>query len=148
MQTFLPHPDFEQSARLLDYRRLGKQRIECKQILKALARSRSGKPYGWKTHTATRMWEGHDSALIEYGIAMCNEWRARGYVDNQLRFFRRLARVHPPPVKPKWIGNEEVHASHRSNLLRKAPEFYQQFGWKESADLPYVWPTNPKDTHV
>jgi hypothetical protein len=25
-------------------------------------------------------------------------------------------------------------------LLRKAPEWYGQFGWRESADLPYVWP--------
>lgn len=36
MQTFLPYPSFELSARVLDDKRLGKQRVECLQILKAL----------------------------------------------------------------------------------------------------------------
>ena len=36
MQTFLPYPDFAKSAMCLDNKRLGKQRIECLQILKAL----------------------------------------------------------------------------------------------------------------
>ncbi|MFN7881952.1 MAG: pyrimidine dimer DNA glycosylase/endonuclease V, partial [bacterium] len=33
MQTFLPSPSFAESARILDNKRLGKQRVECKQIL-------------------------------------------------------------------------------------------------------------------
>jgi len=41
---------------------------------------------------------------------------------------------------PLWLGNTELHASHRSNLLRKDKLFYAQYGWNESADLPYVWP--------
>ena len=41
---------------------------------------------------------------------------------------------------PPWFGDERVHASHRSNLLRKDSEFYGQYGWKESSDLPYFWP--------
>ena len=35
MQTFLPYPDFARSARCLDNRRLGKQRVESYQILRA-----------------------------------------------------------------------------------------------------------------
>lgn len=33
MQTFLPYPDFAESAKVLDNGRLGKQRLEAKQIL-------------------------------------------------------------------------------------------------------------------
>ena len=33
MQTFLPYPSFEETASILDYRRLGKQRVEGFQIL-------------------------------------------------------------------------------------------------------------------
>ena len=33
MQTFLPHRDFEQSAKCLDMKRLGKQRVEAYQLL-------------------------------------------------------------------------------------------------------------------
>ena len=43
MQTFLPYPDFQISASVLDYRRLGKQRVECKQLLTALQHKRDGK---------------------------------------------------------------------------------------------------------
>jgi hypothetical protein len=42
---------------------------------------------------------------------------------------------------PSWWGDDAVHASHRSNLLRKLPEHYSRFGWSEPCDLPYVWPT-------
>jgi hypothetical protein len=40
---------------------------------------------------------------------------------------------------PDWYENEEFHASHRSNLLRKNKEYYSQFGWKEKDNLSYVW---------
>jgi len=40
---------------------------------------------------------------------------------------------------PRWLGDEKLHASHRSNLLRKNPEWYSKFGWKEPNNLPYVW---------
>jgi hypothetical protein len=36
VQTFLPFPDFDRTARVLDDRRLGKQRVEALQVLRAL----------------------------------------------------------------------------------------------------------------
>ena len=36
MQTFLPYPNFADSLDCLDYRRLGKQRVEAFQIINAL----------------------------------------------------------------------------------------------------------------
>jgi hypothetical protein len=38
MQTFLPYRDFKQSFRILDWRRLGKQRVEAHQILNVILR--------------------------------------------------------------------------------------------------------------
>jgi hypothetical protein len=46
---------------------------------------------------------------------------------------------HGSPMPP-WWGDPAFHASHRSNLLRKDPVWYGQFGWAEPPDLPYVWP--------
>ena len=66
MQTFLPYPDFKQSAACLDYRRLGKQRVEGVQILKAILgeKSLNDKPYkGWLNHPATLMWKPYPIAL-------------------------------------------------------------------------------------
>lgn len=36
MQTFVPFPDFARSAAVLDDKRLGKQRVEVLQIVRAL----------------------------------------------------------------------------------------------------------------
>ena len=35
--------------------------------------------------------------------------------------------------------DEKVHASHRSNLLRKDYGFYSQYGWGEQLDMNYHW---------
>jgi hypothetical protein len=52
-----------------------------------------------------------------------------------------MRRVRPAAWEaPAWLGEEAFHASHRANLLRKAPEFYERWGWTEDPSLPYVWP--------
>ena len=86
MQTFLPHEDFVESASSLDWRRLGKQRIETKQILLTL----TGHSSGWVNHPAVKMWRGHEYSLAFYGCVICEEWRSRGYRDEQLEIFRFL----------------------------------------------------------
>ena len=63
MQTFLPYPDFARSARVLDRKRLGKQRVETLQVLRAA----TVPGYGWYRHPATAMWAGHVPALVAYG---------------------------------------------------------------------------------
>ena len=136
MQTFLPYPAFAASAKVLDRQRLGKQRIEAKQILQTLL----GQSLGWQHHPAVKMWRGHEYALAHYGLTVCREWRNRGYQDRQFDWFFELTETMPIiPGYPAWFGRDDFHASHRSNLIRKLPEWYVQFGWKEPADLPYVW---------
>lgn len=134
MQTFLPYPCFKTSAECLDRQRLGKQRVEVLQLLKAL---RGGS--GWVNHPATKMWRGHEESLIQYGIQICSEWIRRGYKDTCtgkiLAFSDGSEFIHP-----SWVGSPDFHASHRSNLLRKKFEHYSQFGWTEPTDLEYVWP--------
>lgn len=145
MQTFMPHDNYVDSVAALDYRRLGKQRVETKQLLQALGVPVGGplpaKPSSWRNHPAARMWQGYEPALCVYGIAACVEWRRRGYRDTLLnQFLAASRRLGPDLTPPPWMGDEAVHASHRSNLLRKLPEHYAQFGWTEPNDLPYVWP--------
>lgn len=130
MQTFLPYADFEETALALDRRRLGKQRVEAQQILNAIERGG-----GWSNHPAVLMWTGYEPALRLYRNAMIREWVARGY-NNTMEITRSGGRVRMPP----WLGDQSLHASHRSNLLRKEPDFYRQHGWGESPDLPYIWP--------
>lgn len=137
MQTFLPEASFVLTAQVLDRQRLGKQRVESWQILRALR----GETKGWTTHPATLMWSGYEAALILYSIAICEEWISRGYKDTMLpRFEAALADLGDFAVLPPWLGDEAFHASHRSNLLRKDHAFYARYGWSEPDDLPYVWP--------
>ena len=138
MQTFLPYPDFARSAHCLDRLRLGKQRVECLQLLKALLVPGSG----WAKHPAAKMWRGYEVALRAYGFAVCREWLRRDYRDSCLMKMCefKLADVDFA-VAPPWLGDPAFHAAHRSNLLRKDPVWYGQFGWSEPNNLPYVWPT-------
>lgn len=143
MQTFLPHRDFRKSAKVLDMKRLGKQRVETLQILKTLALGDAAK--GWKNHPAVKMWKGHENALVEYGVTMCAEWKERGYNDTCTEKILAYKNQSLKVTYPKWVDNGDVHASHRSNLLRKHKDYYSQFDWQESDELPYVWPASQND---
>ena len=135
MQTFLPYSDFIKTAKCLDYRRLGKQRVEAWQIYQALTKEN----YGWKHHPIIKMWQGYEQALLRYGMAICEEWKIRNYKDNMLKLFVGNYDINKDVGNPIWIGNKQFHASHRSNLLRKDKKYYGKFNWKEPDNLPYVW---------
>jgi hypothetical protein len=131
MQTFLPLPDLLESVRVLDDKRLGKQRVEAMQILNAL----QGRSMGWRHHPAVKMWRGHEQALAVYHNMCIREWIDRGFRNNM-----PLLEEVGLPALPPWFGMPEFHASHRSNLLRKDPDHYGWFGWSEPRNLPYFWP--------
>jgi len=131
MQTFLPYPDFIKSASVLDYRRLGKQRVEARQILDIIINNKKG---AWSNHPAVNMWRGCESALSYYGDCVIQEWIRRGYRNN-MEIIGISAEVYP-----SWFGNFHFHRSHRSNLVRKYPEHYHKFWPYERNDLCYVWP--------
>jgi hypothetical protein len=133
MQTFLPYADLQESVRVLDYRRLGKQRVETFQVLNILLDRTPTK--GWRNHPVTRMWSGYECALQVYQNYTIQEWVNRGYKNN-MQFEEILI---PSPQMPSWFGDEEFHRSHRSNLLRKDYEYYSQF-FDEPTNLEYSWP--------
>src|SRR4051794_41946848 len=97
MQTFLPVADFAGSARLLDTPRLGKQRVETLQILRAIELP----DYGWANHPAVLMWRGRSPALTAYGLAMARTWRARGVAASTEP---QIGGVAPHGVGPRQGG--------------------------------------------
>jgi hypothetical protein len=142
MQTFLPFPDFQQSAAVLDRARLGKQRVEALQTLRALVIPE----YGWQSHPAIRMWMGYVPALTLYGLTMVDEWTARGGEDTTREKIMEFApqAAHPDYAAkipmPPWLGAAELHLSHRSRLIAKDPRFYTDLFPDTEHDLEYVWP--------
>jgi hypothetical protein len=129
MQTFLPYPDFKKSLQALDYRRLGKQRVEAYQIIRAIKYGG-----GYRNHPAVKMWRGHINALKLYYNLSLDEWAERGYRNNM-----RKMPIRGKIAYPQWFGRKNFHAAHRSNLLRKDLIFYVQYNWSEPSDLPYLW---------
>jgi hypothetical protein len=158
VQTFLPFPDFAATAQALDYRRLGKQRLEAKQIVTIvrqirgyrnaearLAHPRSKedlwdplppKPKGWANHPAVLMWadEPTDIILLTYGLTMCQEWRSRGYVDNLGLWFAQALGSYGQSVinstrQPRWMYEPKFHQSHQAALYAKDPVWYHY--WKD-----------------
>lgn len=144
MQTFLPYPNIYKSAQCLDWRRLGKQRVEAYQILNALVEP----TYGWQNHPAVNMWRGYEWALVKYGRAVCNEWIGRGYRDTMLDRISSFAEGCLPELPimvssvpyPLWFGSEGFHSSHRAALLAKDYDWYKQWEWTERPKIDYWWP--------
>ena len=165
MQTFLPYESFKDSAAVLDYRRLGKQRVECLQILQTLAKGqytcehcgytgayltcptcvKKNKITPWYNHPAVQMWKGYEIALVRYGWYICGEWiNKHGFKDNLtyriLNFVPKDKNVDDF-INPPWLGNNDFHLSHKSNLIRKKPEHYKSIFNDVPDNLPYYWPT-------
>lgn len=132
MQTFLPFPDFKKSVEVLDSKRLGKQRVETYQVLNILLNRTETK--GWRNHPVTLMWMGYEAALQVYQNYTIQEWIKRGF-KNTMQFENILIEAQMPP----WFGDDRLHKSHRSNLLRKNWEYYSKY-FVEDPSLPYFWP--------
>jgi hypothetical protein len=135
MQIFLPYPDIEQSARVLDTQRLMKQRVESYQILNTI----QGKSEGWRSHPAVKMVKDYPAWLCLYSIKICQEARARGYVDNLLPHFEKEILSYPYIIQPHWLGSY-LHKTHQSNLIRKKPDYYSIKFPNIPDNLPYFWP--------
>jgi len=148
VQTFLPFEDFAESVASLDNPRLGKQRVETLQLLRASLMP----SYGWQNHPVSVMWRGYRAGLTAYGLASVREWLARGHADSTATLMAEFApdaaelsqdELAGRGLLPPWLGDENVHRSHRSNLIRKDAEYYTPKFPGTPGDLDYVWPGAP-----
>lgn len=136
IQTFLPYSDFAESASVLDDKRLGKQAVECKQILMV----HLDQTEAYRHHPAVLMWKGYVPSLFRYMAACLAELDRRGRKTDVLREWaiEEHDKVVGPGalLDPPWMGDDDVHRSHRSNLIRKNNHYI----WAERDDWPYIWP--------
>lgn len=141
IQTFLPYADFNLTASVLDYKRLGKQRLESQDAIVILTNEKPGTMSEaqyyyvlkrWKYHVIPKLWYGFIEALKLYFNIISEEWVRRGYKHN-LGFYE-VGKVK----MPKWMGLEEFHSSHRASLLAKNYDYYRRFGWDEEPKIEYL----------
>jgi len=99
---------------------------------------------GWRNHPASRLWRGHFHHLALYILAGFDELKSRGrHYPKHYQEAEQHLLSNENTGPPFWFGDPAFHAAHRSNLLRKDPIWYGQFGWTEPPDLPYLWPVIP-----
>lgn len=139
MQTFLPYADFSQIAACLDNKRHCAMLREAQQTLDTLLNRPTKKGNvrkGYLHHPILNLWRGYENSLRFYINKMREGWLLKG--KNSNRSFYDL----PQKIEmPFWLGNEELHSAHRSQLYHKNPQHYSQFNWAEAFEpvKEYIW---------
>lgn len=135
MMTFLPYPNYIRSVQCLDNKRLGKQRVECLQIINILEGKQKTK--GWHSHPAVKMWVGYTNSLKYYCNCCIDEWVKRGFKNTMVKYD-----VDHQNEDPWFIGNEDFHRAMRARLIQKdeayyLPKFPKDKGFNNGK---YFWP--------
>lgn len=151
MQVFLPYANFRTTAQHLDMKRLGKQRVECMQIVSAVTGVKvqayanglevvKAGP-GWRNHPITKLWAPHLPYLVNYACEMCDEWVRRGYKDttkNKIQLIGSHQSLSTPGrvTKPPFLGDQQFLDVYKKILILKDPHFYiPSFGVTNKVEL-------------
>lgn len=113
MNVFIVGTPIE-TAMALDHRRLNKQIIECRQIIKAL----NGETQAWANHPATRQYKNHVEWLKNY--LKCLERYREGLYASE--YYSSLCELEPP----EWHTREYIDNMKR-RLYTKDNEHYKQW---------------------
>lgn len=161
MQSFLVSTgSFDETAQVLDNKRLNKQTLEAWQCLMTMTeldpQGNHRTPKGWSNHPVVKMWRGYETALLSYIESTYKEWISRGYKSTMMDKSKltyetavALGRVSSEYVLPPWMSDTDYFSklcsTHRTALLCKNYDWYKQFGWSEdSGQQPetyeYMWP--------
>ena len=137
VNTFILSNSPRTCVTLLDYRRLGKQRVEAKQIIDTI----ENKTDGWKNHPVSKMWKDHVIGLKYYFNCCVDEWVNRGYKNTMIKY--DLSDYLLPDgsydelkLLPWFYYNKQIQESFKASLYRKEPDFYKDI---ISHDSPYVF---------
>lgn len=132
VMTFVVYSDLSLNFKVLDTQRLGKQRVEGKQLINAIESDK-----GWSKHPAAQMWRYNLDALKYYVNCCIYEWIQRGY-NNDIPYYQ----VPESVTFPWWFTWEPLIQSHRAMLYRKNPfHYYDKFTIDpEHLQYGYIWP--------
>lgn len=140
---FLPFPDIKRSIETLDDQRLGKQRVEAKQIYDGLIDD----TYSWSKHPACKMFicpvsnKKYTSFVKAYYNMTLSVWESRGK-NNNMSF---IEQDEDEEIEYPWFWKwREFHYSHQASLIRKHPYYYYSIFPKlklKYLDYGYIWPS-------
>lgn len=161
MLVLLPYPSFAHSAQVVgDFGAyaLDVAWRDCEAVLTALRFLDDSRPDGASrlNSPATRAWWSYHSALGVYETLLSREMSLRGrpqsaqepyqsdWTPNPLHHWGRAMELVDEIRTPPWLGDDRVHVSHRSRLLRAAGRRVSgsspAAAWTETDDLEIYWP--------
>jgi hypothetical protein len=146
INTFIPFANIKKCAKVLDQKRLLKQRIEAYQIINIIQKRKNGEKCGFMNHPAVIMWENNVNALKLYCNEMIKESINRGF-NNTMKLYDIKDKI----VYPWWWGYSHIHYSHQASLLRKNPDYYIKYFYDlldEYRYEGYVWITHRKEKDI
>jgi hypothetical protein len=140
VNVFLPYCEIAASVRCLDDLRLGKQLVECQQILNVLR----GRRKGYANHPAVVMFRGHEGFLLEYALEAAMDWEGRKHKTHGswIAILRDEMEALPDrdATSPWWFGEPWFHITHQRNLVRKDPARYGPLFPGRPPMTGYPWP--------
>lgn len=151
VNTFLPYPDFKKCAKVLDPKRLCKQRVEAYQLINAINKKneKNEEKVAWYNHPACQQWINYLDALKLYYNTMIDEMINRGYKNTMKKM--EIKKDKKDIEMPWWLGYDHLHYSHQASLLRKQPSYYLKY----FSNLPevyrnkgYVWISHHKKEYL
>lgn len=116
MQIFIPFPCVRKSLKSLDYKRLGKQRLEAWQIIRIIR----GETTGYQKHPIISTYRKYLPAVIDYYNKCLEEWENRGYQNDKLQPIK----LDSEPERPPFWDYKEFTDRHQAILRAKDPLFY------------------------
>lgn len=134
----MPYMCIYMSLDCLDNKRLGKQRVEAKQILDAI----TGKTKAWLNHPCTQMWIGYENYLKFYINTAIRLWKVRGFKNTMDEYVVDIFDLKIDEI-PFWVGVDSFHTSHRLMLLKKNYKHYSRYfdaNEKTIKEAQYYWP--------
>ena len=126
MQIFIIGSPFE-TTQALDKRRLNKQIIECRQILKAI----NGETKAWANHPCVRMYRGHEIWLFYYLVVL------QEYRDGRIEWSKHISSVSMccrPPFQ-----TDEYFDQMKRRLYTKDHEHYKQWVHLGESDINWYY---------
>jgi hypothetical protein len=135
MNILVPLDDLSDSVAVLSDKDLRKQISDNKKILAELDELDTDSELEVNSEPVLAMWRGHGDAIRHYHNFCVYFARKRGLNTRA----KSLTIKNFSYSMPWWWGNDRVHGSHRSSLLKKNHLHYSKF-WKEEHDRSLYWP--------
>lgn len=153
MMTWHTQFSFGRTAADLTDEHLRAQILDCVSLVDTIV---NATPDAKPVMPAFYMWRNHLEALLVQGMLFCMEWSFnRGFDDKEFWKFSRRADAMVADkeflyVAPPWFRDADVCRSHRSALMARYPDAYDEETWPGAIkDLPILWPvTSAKDPAV